>query len=205
MSNKYKLVIFDLIDTLADGASITETTKVFEEKMGTEILNLIIDGGKIDTEKTADEVVARVKKTQDLSADQEHLIRNWMEPGDVVLLPHAIEILEYLKNKSYLIGIISNSPPTKQDQLGDLGITSYVDSAVFSFECGYRKPSKEIYDLFLKRFGILPSEAIMIGDSLKNDALGARAAGLDAILLDKDGEINFSPKIKNLLELEDFL
>lgn len=205
MNNKYKLVIFDLIDTLADGSSITETTKVFEEKMGTEILDLVIGGGKIDTEKTADEVIARVRMAKELSAEQERLIRDWMKPSDVALLPHAIEILEYLKKGGYLIGIISNSPPTNQDQLGDLGITSYIDSAVFSFECGYRKPSKEIYDLFLKRFGILPSDAIMIGDSLKNDALGAQSAGVDAILLDKDSVVNFSPKIKDLLELKDLL
>ena len=110
-----------------------------------------------------------------------------------------------MKNKNYIIGIISNSPPTKQNQLKDLEIDSYVDSALFSFECGYRKPSKEIYDIFLKRFSILPTETLMIGDSLKNDVVGAQSAGLDAILLDRDNTIDYHPKIKNLLELKEIL
>ncbi|MCX6757869.1 MAG: HAD-IA family hydrolase [Candidatus Nomurabacteria bacterium] len=205
MDKKYKLIIFDLIDTLANSESISESTKILEQEIGTEIVDFIIGGGKIDTEKTVDDVITRVKNFRNISNEEEQMIRTWIEPSGTFLLSEAIEILKYLKEKSYLLGIISNSPPTTQDQLEDLGISSYFDSAVFSFECGYRKPSREIYDLFLKRFNVSASEALMIGDSMKNDVSGAQNAGLDAILLDKDDVINFSPKIKNLLELKNIL
>ena len=205
MNKKYKLIIFDLIDTLANSESIFESTKILEQEVGTEMVDFIIGGGKIDTEKSVDDVITRVKNFKDISDKQEKIIRNWIEPSGTILLNDSIEILKYLKNKNYIIGIISNSPPTKQNQLKDLEIDSYVDSALFSFECGYRKPSKEIYDIFLKRFGILPTETLMIGDSLKNDVVGAQSAGLDAILLDRDNTIDYHPKIKNLLELKEIL
>lgn len=205
MNKKYKLIIFDLIDTLANSESIFESTKILEQEVGTEMVDFIIGGGKIDTEKSVDDVITRVKNFKDISDKQEKMIMNWIEPSGTVLLNDSIEILKYLKNKNYIIGIISNSPPTKQNQLKDLEIDSYVDSALFSFECGYRKPSKEIYDIFLKRFGILPTETLMIGDSLKNDVVGAQSAGLDAILLDRDNTIDYHPKIKNLLELKEIL
>jgi HAD superfamily hydrolase (TIGR01509 family) len=205
MNKKYKLIIFDLIDTLANSESIFESTKILEQEVGTEMVDFIIGGGKIDTEKSVDDVITRVKNFKDISDKQEKMIMNWIEPSGTVLLNDSIEILKYLKNKNYIIGIISNSPPTKQNQLKDLEIDSYVDSALFSFECGYRKPSKEIYDIFLKRFSILPTETLMIGDSLKNDVVGAQSAGLDAILLDRDNTIDYHPKIKNLLELKEIL
>ena len=205
MNKKYKLIIFDLIDTLANSESIFESTKILEQEVGTEMVDFIIGGGKIDTEKSVDDVITRVKNFKDISDKQEKIIRNWIEPSGTILLNDSIEILKYLKNKNYIIGIISNSPPTKQNQLKDLEIDSYVDSALFSFECGYRKPSKEIYDIFLKRFSILPTETLMIGDSLKNDVVGAQSAGLDAILLDRDNTIDYHPKIKNLLELKEIL
>ena len=205
MNKKYKLIIFDLIDTLANSESIFESTKILEQEVGSEMVDFIIGGGKIDTEKSVDDVITRVKNFKDISDKQEKMIMNWIEPSGTVLLNDSIEILKYLKNKNYIIGIISNSPPTKQNQLKDLEIDSYVDSALFSFECGYRKPSKEIYDIFLKRFGILPTETLMIGDSLKNDVVGAQSAGLDAILLDRDNTIDYHPKIKNLLELKEIL
>ena len=205
MDKKYKLIIFDLIDTLASSESILESTNILEKRSGKEMIDFIISNGKIDTEKTVEDVITRVKNFRNISNEEEQMIRTWIEPSGTFLLPEAIEILKYLKEKSYLLGIISNSPPTTQDQLKDLGINIYFDSAVFSFECGYRKPSREIYDLFLKRFNIPASEALMIGDSMKNDVLGAQNAGLDAILLDKDDVINFKPKIKNLLDLKNIL
>ncbi len=205
MNKRYKLIIFDLIDTLASSESISESTKILEQEIGIEMVDFIIGGGKIDTEKSVDDVITRVKNFKNISDEQEKMIRIWIEPSGTVLLDNSIEILKYLKEKSYLVGIISNSPPTKQEQLKDLGIDSYIDSAIFSFECGYRKPNKEIYDIFLKRFDVLPTEVLMIGDSLKNDVLGAQSAGLDAILLDQNDNIDFQPKIKNLLELKNIL
>lgn len=205
MKSKYKIIIFDLIDTLADSQSISRATKKLEHAIGPDMINTLIDHGKIDIEKTADETINRIKNTYKIDTTQEHLIRTWMEPDGTVLLPGTIEILTYLKNKGYMIGVISNSPPTTQNQLKDLGIDSLVNEALFSFECGYRKPDKEIYHHFLDKINILPEDALMIGDSLKNDVLGAKAAGIDAILLDPQNIHDVTPKISNLLDLKNIL
>lgn len=205
MQKKYKIIIFDLIDTLASSDNIFKATKILEDRIGRDTIDLIIADGKIDTEKTVDDVITRVKASKNISSEEEMLIREWIEPSNTVLYPESIEILNYLKQRSYMIGIISNSPPTTQNQLKDLGIDSYIDAAVFSFECGYRKPSREIYEYFLKIVNIIPQKALMIGDSLKNDVLSAQSAGLNALLLDKDNNIEFSPKIRNLLDLKEIL
>src|SRR3990167_892416 len=107
MNKKYKLIIFDLIDTLASGENILELTKKLEQEIGLETVSFIIGGGKIDTEKSADDTIARVKSFKDITQKQEELIREWIEPGSLSLLPDSIEILKYLKDRSYILGIIS--------------------------------------------------------------------------------------------------
>ena len=47
MNKKYKLIIFDLIDTLANSESIFESTKILEQEVGTEMVDFIIGGGQI--------------------------------------------------------------------------------------------------------------------------------------------------------------
>ena len=86
MNKKYKLIIFDLIDTLANSESIFESTKILEQEVGTEMVDFIIGGGKIDTEKSVDDVITRVKNFKDISDKQEKMIMNWIEPSGTVLL-----------------------------------------------------------------------------------------------------------------------
>ena len=55
----------------------------------------------------------------------------------------------------------------------------------FRFETGYRKPEKEIFEFVLNKIGVDPKDAVMIGDSMKNDIFGAQSANIDAILLNR--------------------
>ena len=205
MDKDYKLIIFDFVDTLANGHGIAELTTLIEKELGREAINLMIDGGKIDTEKSADDIIARVRQFKPVTPDQETLIRKWIFPGNITLLPDSREILQYLKNKGYTLGIISNTPPTEQDTLKTLGIDHFVDCALYSFECGYRKPEKQIFELMLNKMEVTPDEALMIGDSLKNDIIGAQSVGIDAILFDMNNQIDFDPKIASLRELKQIL
>lgn len=203
---KYKLVIFDLIDTLASSEKIVQADTLLVERMGAEMLDALIGNGIIDTEKTVEEVITRIKQNYTISPEQEIYINDWLGSDEIILLPETKETLNYLKEKGYKIGIISNSPPSqKRGGLQSVEIDEYFDLVLFSFDCGYRKPSREIYDLFLEKIDIAPEDTVMVGDSLKNDALGATNAGIDAILIDLKGNSSFKPKISNLLELKDLL
>jgi len=50
-----------------------------------------------------------------------------------------------------------------------------------------------------------PSQALMIGDSMKNDIEGASAVGINTVLLDRSNDIDYKPKITNLLQLQQII
>ena len=49
---------------------------------------------------------------------------------------------------------------------------------------GVEKPDPRIFQIALERAGLEPSEAAYVGDLYSIDVLGARAAGLHAVLMD---------------------
>jgi len=42
------------------------------------------------------------------------------------------------------------------------------------------KPSRQMYDMALEKYGVKPEQAVMVGDQLLTDVLGANRAGIDA-------------------------
>jgi putative hydrolase of the HAD superfamily len=73
-----------------------------------------------------------------------------------------------------------------QQQGIELGIISNFDSRItISTEIGAAKPDKAIFIAALKKHNCSPQEAWHIGDSLKEDYRGARAAGLQAFSLER--------------------
>lgn len=204
--NRYRIIAFDLVDTLASSFNISEMEKKLEDEIGTEAMYHLVGNGQIDTDTSAEEIIFRARCFREISSDQEVLIREWISPQESgKLFPDSLEALTYLKEKSYKIGIISNSPPTKRNALEEYGIGHLIDESVFSFQCGYRKPDRRIFEYFLQKMNATPSEVLMVGDSLKNDIFGAQWAGIDAILLDRGDSLEYRSKIKSLLELKDIL
>jgi len=203
--NKYKLVIFDLIDTLAENKGLDIVTAQLEKELGIEAINRLIDNGKIDTIASVNEVIQKFKTFYSLSPAQESLVQQWVEWAKADLYSDTISTLEYLKKKDYIIAIISNSPPTTRNQLAELGIAQYINEAVFSFQVGSRKPDKKIFEYLLAKTKIKASEAVMIGDSIKNDMDGASACGINIILLDRNDSQKYTPKISSLVELQEML
>ena len=59
-------------------------------------------------------------------------------------------------------------------------LQSLAAAVVISEEIGVAKPDPEMFRIALKPFGIAPQEALMIGDRLSGDILGANRAGMDA-------------------------
>lgn len=203
--SKYKLIIFDLIDTLAYCKGLSEQSVQLEQILGKDTIDRFIDGGNIDKMPSVDEAMKKFKSITPLTPQQEELVCKWLSWSDNYLFDDSIEILKYLKKGDYKIAIISNSPPTTRDQLLDLGIKEYINEAIFSFEVGSRKPEKEVFLTLLERTRVEPSEALMIGDSIKSDIKGAGTVSIDSLLLDRTNSIDYEPKITNLLQLRDFL
>ena len=124
------------------------------------------------------------------------------------IFPETKAVLKNLKEKNYTLGIISNFDSRVYDVMNDLEISEHFDAFVISSEAGYAKPDPNIFHLALKEIGRDPKKCLHIGDNIHNDFHGPRALGIQALLLDREGEyesIGNQHKIKNLKEIHNFL
>jgi putative hydrolase of the HAD superfamily len=63
------------------------------------------------------------------------------------------------------------------------------------------KPSPTIFMAVLEELGVAPEAAVMVGDSLQDDIEGARALGMRAFLVDREGHTGVEDAIPTLLAL----
>lgn len=110
--------------------------------------------------------------------------------GSVVrLYPGAVQTLAELKARGLKLGLISNTLWPAERHRADLarfGLLQYFDDLVFSSECGYWKPNRQVFAFALERLGLDPGRAAFVGDRLVDDVGGAQQAGLFGILRELD-------------------
>jgi putative hydrolase of the HAD superfamily len=75
-----------------------------------------------------------------------------------------------------------------------------VDGALSSRAHGRVKPHESIFRAMLERLNVQPVEAVMVGDTLEDDVQGARALGMRAFLLDREGR-HADADLRDLREL----
>ncbi len=129
-------------------------------------------------------------------------------PKDFIAFDDTLGSLERLKGQGYCLGVISNLRRDMDQLCRDLGMSPYLDFCLTSAEIGVEKPDPAIFVAALKRAGVAPGEAIHVGDQPRSDLVGARGAGLYAILLDRGGwygEVDHCVRISRLAELEALL
>jgi putative hydrolase of the HAD superfamily len=108
-------------------------------------------------------------------------------PGAVRLYDEVLDVLKALRGKSLRLGIVSNWSWDLHEYVHMLGLTPYFDVIVGSARVGCEKPHPRIFGEALQAVGVPPERALHIGDSYEADVLGARAAGMDALWLDRAG------------------
>lgn len=96
-------------------------------------------------------------------------------------------LLTLLAVSGYKIGMVSNTEAllTAHD-LEVLRLPDVFDSLVLSSAVGVKKPDRRIFEIALDELGVQPEQAVFIGNSYQDDALGARDAGLKAIFLTEE-------------------
>ncbi|MBZ0189641.1 MAG: HAD-IA family hydrolase, partial [Candidatus Obscuribacterales bacterium] len=113
--------------------------------------------------------------------------------------------LPQLRERGITIGVVSNLWPFPADHIFEehgLGEFFPTDTRIYSFEVGYRKPDPEIFLAAARRFGVHPSECLMVGDNLKADCVGAVEVGMQAALIDRPLEINPEDMPKGVVHLQ---
>lgn len=106
---------------------------------------------------------------------------------EVVVNEGAVETLKALESK-VKIGVISNCILFDDLYLKTFeqqGLSRYINHFIFSYSRQIRKPDKRLFEEMLGNFGVMPKEAIMIGDSYKADILPAHELGMKTIHFSK--------------------
>lgn len=76
---------------------------------------------------------------------------------------------------------------TQREKLNALGIDEWFDAVVISGEIGVAKPDAAAFRLALDQLVVEPESVWHVGDDLKTDVAGARAAGITAVWLNRRG------------------
>lgn len=139
----------------------------------------------------------------------ETLYDEYNRPGAWYLFPDVLPTLKTLHAQGYKIGVISDWVTSlSQNILLPLGVGPYINFMVVSATMREAKPSYGLYREALARASAQPHEAVHVGDNYVNDILGARAAGVAGVLLDRDrlhNEPLDCPRIFSLEELPTLL
>jgi putative hydrolase of the HAD superfamily len=96
---------------------------------------------------------------------------------------HTRESLQRLKAAGLQLGIVSNSDGRVEQALMAAGLREYFDVVIDSSTAGIEKPDPAIFRAALDALGVAPEEALYVGDLYEVDVVGARAAGIEAVLL----------------------
>jgi putative hydrolase of the HAD superfamily len=98
--------------------------------------------------------------------------------------PDAEAALRLVREAGLGAAVISNSNGSVRGVLDSLDLGRHLDFVVDSSEVGVEKPDARIFQLALQQAGLGAGEAVYVGDLYSVDVLGARGAGLTAVLLD---------------------
>ena len=100
------------------------------------------------------------------------------------LFDGARELLIFCQELGLRTAVVSDADPDLLRYVLDRhGLTGLLDATVISDEVGTFKPDPRIFQLALSAVGCGPGEALMVGDSLWRDVVGARRVGLMAALV----------------------
>ena len=101
--------------------------------------------------------------------------------------PEAVAALERARAQGWAVGVISNSNGSVVRALEIAGLSRHLDFVIDSSVVGVSKPDARIFALGLEAAGTAPAEVVYVGDSYFVDVVGARRAGLGAVLFDPGG------------------
>lgn len=230
MRKKYKYILFDINGTLLnywetkiDAYHYTFTeicrkyNKIYSDKY-------ISEFNKIEKDLDSKKVNQRIASTRrfeifllqefnESSKDLAVFYRNMYNEfinKNISVYSDVIPVLRKINGTDITMCIISNGPSENQKlRLKQAGILSYFDKLYFSQDIGNRKPEMGFYDYVFNSLLIRKSEAIVVGDSLKEDYLGAVNYGVDALLVERKN-VNINTSINNntinsLSEIDNFV
>ena len=158
-------------------------------------------------ERFAGRVFRRLNVPPD-AAVQTHAENVWriLGPASLALFPDVLPALRRLKAAGLKLAVVSNWHCGLGHFCTELGLGEVVDEVVASAEVGHAKPDPEIFAEAVRRLGVPARHVLHVGDSPIDDVQGGRAAGVEAILLDRQAPPGrVGPHCRSLEELPDLV
>ena len=128
-------------------------------------------------------------------------------PTRRILFPYTREILTWLKEKGYILHLITNGfEKTQHSKLKNAGLDGFFTEVITSEGSNSLKPHKEIFEYAFRKTGAAPEESIMLGDSIEVDIQGAINAGIDQVYVNhlrQEPTIQATYMVHSLKELEE--
>jgi HAD superfamily hydrolase (TIGR01662 family) len=140
----------------------------------------------------------------------ERIYEQWASNQHFEIYDDVAPVLAELAAAGLVLGVISNSHRSLEAFKTHFKLDALIGTTISSAEHGFMKPHRSIFEAALQRAHVTAADAVMVGDSLKADIEGARAAGMRGILLRRSGEkpASLAPDISlitSLYELRDVL
>lgn len=117
------------------------------------------------------------------------LLAAWFRPFARAVHPvtGAREALEELARRRFRLGLVSNVPLPGylyRRILETHGLLAPLETTHFSYDRGTRKPSPAMLRAVLGELGVVPQEAVMVGDRREADVASGRAAGARTVWIE---------------------
>jgi putative hydrolase of the HAD superfamily len=107
--------------------------------------------------------------------------------------PEVPETLAQLQDSGLRLVVTSNWDVSLCEVLEGAGLTRNIDGVVTSAACGVAKPDPFVFQAALRLAGVDAAAAVHVGDSVAEDVVGARAAGVSPVLIVRQGEGDGGP------------
>lgn len=101
-----------------------------------------------------------------------------------VVFPDSIPTLRELRRRGFAIGAVTNRALGGRrfaDELRESGMIDLFDALAISCDDGWLKPHPALFRRALEELRVPPEEAVMVGDQLRADVMGAKALGMAAV------------------------
>jgi putative hydrolase of the HAD superfamily len=157
-------------------------------------------------------------EAHDLERATDALLTLWTQPSLgrwTWHVPGSREALRQLVEAGHSVAILSNSDGTVEAQLRELSICQVGDGEgtpvcviADSTVVGIAKPDPRIFHHVAEAIGVAPERCLYVGDTVRYDVLGARAAGFQAYHFDPHGlcrSTDVHPHLRSLAQVADVI
>jgi putative hydrolase of the HAD superfamily len=207
MDGQIKAVVFDYDDTLADTSmakdeAFRRVAKVLASELNGSVVpdELISEIKRVSEEMNRNTVYDRaiwwyeIGRSRGFEVSKTLALRATMAYWNsfkrtTVPFPDAIPLLQDLKVRGYLLGMVTDTdgwPGIKRWRLSFSPVIDLLEVVVVSGEDTKRtKPDPYPFRLCAEKLGVEPSQTVFVGDKPYTDVKGSKLAGMKAVLVSR--------------------